>query len=1271
MCISYYLTGEKPKPQKELFIQKLKYYRDRLLRIDWRNRSILLRRIYTKWSFDLTTLDATGRVQSLVEIGLTGKKGVCVIPDSDISEEALKNRARLTTLSRNLSQLETETGLKESFLGILFLEGNISTEYFVRAPLVLIPIKLEHLKNTRPPGWYVNFPDNEVPVLNRALLAAIRKIGGYVLPESFIEEFEDLLERISQTKENVEITFFNGIIELLKKHEFPINTFENKIDQLYTLEPISREDVSKRTTEPLHFVNYRVLGHFPQGSSAIFADYEELIARANSGETNQGIIDNLLEAPADPTHTWEIGDDQQVKDYIELDKISDNDLNLVLPSDASQDSVIIAAQSEECVVVRGPPGTGKSQVIVNLISNALTKDQKVLLVCQKRAALDVVFERLDKVGLAKNVVLLHDATDDRSSMYAKLNNVLERDESTPAVLDETLEDLVNKIDDLVLRQARLAEALWKPYFGGITAHKLYTLAKSNYRPILDLQHYALQMDVKALQRLLEIISQLESGYRKFDVTDYPWAYRKDFSSLTHSDRIRLEQLLNSILLLIDKKNIILSTHDDQLRLITSLDILANEKGMFRKIKPRWKHAYNTACKLLSINDIPNDSVYINTMIEHAKNGLELWIAINKLHEFLNEAGYNRLLSGITESLKLKQKIHDLKESLKDFDSLQAHDIRKKELSEIELNILDQCKEKLTSIQDPWSQIVQQEIYSCWIDIIEQQNPVLRGEPFETYLSQKIKLTELLNKKRELVVRRIVEAINSKIPTLRNSVKYRRKSEYEKKWNKLAHELSKKRRVKPVRKLVEEFGNMVLDLAPCWLASPEVVSEVFPLRRSMFDLVIFDEASQCAVERALPAIYRGKRIVIAGDEKQLRPFDLFQIKEKEDEDDELVDETLLSESLLILAKRIYGFRYLQWHYRSKYQELIDFSNHAFYEGNLQVAPSVTRNPKIPPIRWVFCNGVWENRRNLVEATKVVDQLKAILLENRTNGRLRSVGIITFNEVQQTAIQDEIDRRRESDPEFNELYTMAENPITKNLDDRPFVKNIENVQGDERDIILFSVAYARDPEGKFHLQFGSLSQEGGENRLNVAVTRAREGIVIVCSVNPEELRTEPVKNSGPRRLQDYLRYSKAINDNNRDYVTQIIEDLNPGFRRPSEQNHSYFESSFEEIVHRKLEELGYSVDAQIGYSGYRIDLAVVDPDDPDKYILGIECDGASFHSAKSVRERDVMRQEFLEKRGWVIERIWSRNWWRNPEREINRIRNKIEELRSTSTSKVIGE
>ncbi len=646
---------------------------------------------------------------------------------------------------------------------------------------------------------------------------------------------------------------------------------------------------------------------------------------------------------------------------------------------------------------------------------------------------------------------------------------------------------------------------------------------------------------------------------------------------------------------------------------------------------------------------------IDQLITKVSNGKEILQNIDLFSEFVNNNEIKTINEKTSNPVDLQFHIQNLYNDLDDFDKLQSHDIRKSDLGITQTSILEQCISKLSKDEN-WRENIKQEIYHYWIEAIEQDNPILKAGYFDDYKQNQIRLTSLLEKKSNLLVRKIINSIesNSDFRPCMGKKRTQREAEY----NTLTYELGKKRKVKSVRKLLEEYEHILFDIAPCWLASPEMISNIFPLEQNMFDLVIVDEASQLAAERALPFLYRGTRIIIAGDEHQLKPHDLFQIKEEENDDEE--DDTIDIESLLLLAKRRFTSTTLRWHYRSKWQELISFSNHAFYNGSLQVSPNVQLKAPKPPIEWVHCDGgIWENRSNIVEASKVVDVLHGILQEHR-NKKIPTIGIITFNDQQRNIILDEIENRQKKDPDFNELYKQVLAPASGKKDDEIFVRNIENVQGDERDLIIFSVGYAKDNEGNFRLQFGTLNQDGGENRLNVAVTRASEKIIVVSSIDPMDLRgVESTKNPGPKRLKDFLMYAQAVSNSDGKQVEQILESLSSTMNKTQQQT-KYFDSEFEELVHDRLENLGYTVETQVGYSKYRIDLAIVHPNDPSRYILGIECDGAMFHSAKSVRERDVIRQQFLERRGWVIDRIWSRNWWRNPEKEIARIKERVDLL-----------
>ncbi|NHC43134.1 DUF559 domain-containing protein [Bacillus sp. MM2020_1] len=271
--------------------------------------------------------------------------------------------------------------------------------------------------------------------------------------------------------------------------------------------------------------------------------------------------------------------------------------------------------------------------------------------------------------------------------------------------------------------------------------------------------------------------------------------------------------------------------------------------------------------------------------------------------------------------------------------------------------------------------------------------------------------------------------------------------------------------------------------------------------------------------------------------------------------------------------------------------------------------------------------------------------------------KTVGIITFNSKQQTKIQDQIDKQVSEDEEFGSVYNQM---LTRDLDERVFIKNIENVQGDERDIILFSIAYAKNEEGKVYNRFGMLNKKSGEKRLNVAVTRAKEAITVVTSIEPEELNVANTSQMGPKLLKAYLKYVRAVSNSQVDQIKAVVQEVNENVNTHVQEKELHFDSPFEEQVYRQLRNLGYEVTTQVGMSGYRIDMAIVHPNDSSRYILGIECDGAMYHSSANVKERDVYRQRFLESRGWTIERIWSRNWWKNSSAEVERIDQKVKEL-----------
>ena len=419
-------------------------------------------------------------------------------------------------------------------------------------------------------------------------------------------------------------------------------------------------------------------------------------------------------------------------------------------------------------------------------------------------------------------------------------------------------------------------------------------------------------------------------------------------------------------------------------------------------------------------------------------------------------------------------------------------------------------------------------------------------------------------------------------------------------------------------------------------SPLSVAQYLDAGHAGFDVVIFDEASQISTWDAVGAIARGKQLVCVGDPKQLPPTNFFHAADtegvvNEDEIEEM--ESILDECLGIGMKS----SSLDWHYRSKSEGLITFSNRQYYDNRLITFPSpVTEDQSV---RFVAVDGIYDagkSRTNRKEAEAIVDAIATHYLSG--TGKTRSIGVITFNASQQALIEKMTDARRVAEP----LLDIA---ISESLAEPFFVKNLENVQGDERDIILFSITFGKDVNGKVSMNFGPMNKEGGHRRLNVAASRARYEVRIFSSLRPEHIDLSRTKARGVADLKAYLDF--ALNGP-RALATQAL----PTGRLP--------DSPFEVAVITKLREHGWEVHPQVGVSGYRLDLAVVNPYARGRYLLGVECDGATYHSAASARDRDRLRQMILEGLGWKIHRIWSTDWWINPELPMQRLLERLQLL-----------
>ncbi|UZN23685.1 DUF4011 domain-containing protein [bacterium 3DAC] len=643
----------------------------------------------------------------------------------------------------------------------------------------------------------------------------------------------------------------------------------------------------------------------------------------------------------------------------------------------------------------------------------------------------------------------------------------------------------------------------------------------------------------------------------------------------------------------------------------------------------WEDYYRIA-PIYGLSETPSNE--IDDIFRESGEAIERYS--DKYKEYM---GYTSALGKYFSRIDFSHKeIKDLQELLAHFDDLRYLDIKLSEMSNSDKLLLEYLKRY--EVGSIWKTYI-----SVHIGRIERSKKKFSYlKKIDEYPALRQKALQVLEEKQGMVR----QYVGSRLEMFYVEPKLAKK---------IDREANKKRRKIHLRELMQLYEDNVavsniLETVPIWLMTPESVSSTFSLIKGIFDVVIYDEASQIPIENAIPSLYRASKMVVAGDEKQLPPSSFFKVSVDDDEDgiDEKSDEIEVK-SLLSLAKMKFSTVLLGFHYRSRYEALIAFSNYAFYDGKIAIVPDYTLGN---PFEYIKVRGVWVNNNNRAEAEKVVEIVEGIWKTEPT----KSIGVITFNKKQADLIYDILESKASRDSYFSGLYEKAQNLVQDGEDMSFFVRNLENVQGDERDIIIFSIGYAPTPDGKMYMRFGPLSQSGGENRLNVAITRAKEKIIVVASIEPEDLRVESVKGRGSKLLKEYLKYVRAYARGNKLEAEEILK----GLTSVSEQisvSKVRFDSPFEKEVYDALVKLGYRVDTQVGVSGYRIDLAVKHPTN-DYYVVGIECDGELYHSLPSAKERDIFRQRFLETKGWKIIRVWSRHWWRNKEAEISRLKKLVD-------------
>ncbi|MCL2701942.1 MAG: DUF3320 domain-containing protein, partial [Phycisphaerae bacterium] len=458
---------------------------------------------------------------------------------------------------------------------------------------------------------------------------------------------------------------------------------------------------------------------------------------------------------------------------------------------------------------------------------------------------------------------------------------------------------------------------------------------------------------------------------------------------------------------------------------------------------------------------------------------------------------------------------------------------------------------------------------------------------------------------------------------------------------LSGEIRRKRGGRSIRKLLMDARDAVQKLKPCLMMSPQSVAQFIDPAGMRFDVVVFDEASQVEPADALGAVGRGGQLILVGDPKQLPPTSFFAglgVEAESVEEDDGAASLADMESILDKGSTVLPSTRLRWHYRSRHESLIAFSNREFYDNDLVVFPSshADRAEQGLSMR-LEASDLYDRGRSQTNRDQA-KRIAAYVFEHARTCPNRTLGVGAFSQRQQQAIWDEIERLRRKDDSVESFFDPnGREPF--------FVKNLETIQGDERDVILLSVGYGRSQNGeRVSMNFGPLNQDGGWRRLNVLVTRARQKCVVFSSIRGDDLDLSATQARGVRSLKGYLDYAQ----------TGRLPEIEVG--------QGEFGSDFEQAVHNALVEKGLQLHTQVGCAGYAIDLAVVDPENPGRYLLGIECDGATYHHSATARDRDRLRQQVLEGLGWRIHRIWSTEWFQKPQTEVQRVLEAVQQAKA---------
>ena len=1153
-------------------------------------------------------------------------------------------------------------------------------------------------------SWNIDNKEPKAPVFLADV--TIKKAGKYFLNISNEFEINNVLIQYFKNEKQIEPS--QKITELLKN---PVKLGEMD-EVIKTLE----DYYLAQGVEGFKISDMNIIGCFDYSTQAMVKDLE-------SEEFQNLMMDHEL-GEAIATADFDMIDEKIINQYKidekeifeEIDTLKPSKEFIILDADSSQHFAVLAAAKNLHLIIKGPPGTGKSQTIANMISYCASLDQpkKILFVSEKRAAIDAVVKRLDEKELGFLTLDVFEGLKPKNkrALYEDLKNVLENTTPlTTAVLEA--QSLDRELPKIRKKLIGFKDDISNKPYSELSSLTVDEVEKQSINSALEEYYFLLSKIednnlIDFLEKLkdndsLTSIKEGDLDLIKKDISD-----KNEFADTKLTDLSEIEEKIlannnfeniGSIQDLIGAFQNILQLNDEaNQKQFNELSLLFKMKiDNFKSIQELTQIAQN----INHVLDIFKSEVFTINVEETTqkikrlekiknKNNQEKIKLLNKeldklikpylLRKFFSQKkkrteaikniaiAKNILNKYDLDYAKIEDFNYIFSEISKKFNSLEENKSLIEEYTKYKFDEFNSINEITTE----FAQILENTllIESLKIAKINQNvnkhnldkyfeifykcdtknlDTFLKALIFKLRLNQVLSTIDTNTQSRNELLKKYSkldsdERTSANIKYIKK--KYRDKinasvKKYDSQYQRIRREANRRRGQANIRTILDEAPDLMLDVKPCWIMSPLVASQVLP-RKQMFDIVIFDESSQVTPQAAVTAIARGGKLILAGDEKQLAPTNFFQSEISEDVDTDITD----FESILNLVDALIpplGNRKLEFHYRSRDERLISVSN-IFMKYNLNTIPSVVDINAVDFIK-VDTEKPSIKGTNPDEVVRVCEAISQHMKENKS----KSLVVIAFGVNHQKQIEDLFFKEYENEPHIKEFIEDWEESV------EPFrIKNLETVQGDERDHVILSVGYGKGENGRIAYRFGPINQKGGDRRLNVAASRSKEKMTIVSTISYQELDDRKLSSEGPKMFKGLLQYFE---------LEAQAEEKDKGLA--GLQAFGKFQldkpqlNQIEEQVLKSIEQLGFIVTPQFGVSGYYIDFVVAHPNRPGKWLLAVEFDGARYHSSNTARDRDRLRQNNLENLGWKFFRIWSTDWFNNKHQVLEDLENTLNE------------